>query len=63
VRDCEIYSNASHRLTVVLLILIAVALIVWDTGDNRWRLMSLFGLFVLVFVAWLLSKHPLQVGV
>jgi len=45
-----------------LIVAALIAFLVIDTKDERYRLVSFFGLIVFVLLGWIFSKHPSKVS-
>ncbi|GBP66715.1 hypothetical protein EVAR_50094_1 [Eumeta japonica] len=58
-----LFKFVAFRIGIVVVILTAIAIfLIFDTIDNRERLISLLGLFVLLFLGLLLSAYPTRVN-
>lgn len=54
--------RSSYRLGAALLALIVLVLLILDSKNNRYRLMSLVGLLANLFILWIFSKHRSRVS-
>lgn len=55
--------NVYFRIFIyVIVLLVIVAYLIWDTSDNRQRLIPIVGLFAFILFGLLFSKYPGQVS-
>lgn len=47
---------------IAILIVLIAAFLVWDTADDRRRLISIAGLLTFIAVGFIFSKHPTRVS-
>lgn len=56
-----IYSLVQYGVYLVIVAALITFLVI-DTKDERYRLVSFFGLLVFVLLGWIFSKHPSKVS-